>query len=66
MKILNRLTECKQWILRIVIRRYISDIAREHNIKHVENIKIRWLGEVIITEYADDYQYNEWKELDRL
>ena len=65
MKILNRLAECRQWILRIVIRRYIRDIAREHNIKHVENIKIRWLGEVILTEYADDYQYKEWKELDR-
>ena len=65
MKILNRLAESKQWILRIVIRRYIMDIAKRHNIKQVENIKIRWLDEVILTEYADDYQYKEWKELDR-
>ena len=64
MKILNKLAEWKQWIIRIVISRYINNIAKKHNIKYVENIKIRWLGDVIMTEYADDFQYKGWKELD--
>lgn len=64
MKIINKLVECKQWFIRIIISRYIINIAKKHNIKDIENVKVRWLGDVVLTEYAYENQYKEWKELD--
>ena len=57
MKILNRLAECKQWILRIAIRRYIMDIAKRHNIKYVENIDEALDGANVC------FIFTEWKEI---